>query len=93
MKHVDPGAVLKLAVILAVLCSILRVFDVCRDASVDAPKYDPPQPAGFGASITAAIPMDNPYCSCKLTRVLNDGAGPHNMDYFQKDGSDHLGLW
>ena len=23
--------------------------------------------------LTAAIPMDNPYCSCKLTRVLPQG--------------------
>ena len=28
-------------------------------------------PEGAGESwLTAAIPMENPYCSCKLTRVL-----------------------
>ena len=27
---------------------------------------------------TAAIPMENPYCSCELTRVRSDGATAYN---------------
>ena len=31
--------------------------------------HHPPSPRGRKSWLTAAIPMDNPYCSCKLTRV------------------------
>ena len=37
------------------------------------------QRAAGGSRLTAAIPMDNPYCSCKLTRVRS-GAAPEAWD-------------
>ena len=68
------------------------------------------QPAGEGGSswLTAAIPMDNPYCSCKLTAQRSTaGEAPpaggecttqparqaRGLPTTQRGGPNHPGLW
>ena len=55
-------------------------------SDAQGPAVDPGPLGGLGGQgesrLTAAVPMDNPYCSCELTRVLGQAASEETQRHY-----------